>query len=238
MRARSNDPLDAHVPERTCILTRRTASREELIRLALGPDGEVAPDVRARATGRGAWIGVGRDELDQANAKGKLKGALSRAFKTGDIVVPADLGERIEQALRQATLDRLGMEARSGNLINGSDKVEIAARQGKVHLLIHAADAGEDGNRRLDQAWRVGGPDDVVANNGGQGLLFPEERTILSMALGRENVVHIALTDRAAAARVLHALSRWRAFIDPRAGLEGGDPASGRGSADDDLTKE
>ena len=238
MRARSNDPLEAHVPERTCILTRRTASREELIRLALGPDGEVAPDVRARAPGRGAWIGVGRAELDQANAKGKLKGALSRAFKTGDIVVPADLGERIEQALRQATLDRLGMEARSGNLINGSDKVEIAARQGKVHLLIHAADAGEDGNRRLDQAWRVGGPDDVVAGNGGQGLLFPEERTILSLALGRENVVHIALTDRAAAARVLHALSRWRAFIDPRAGLEGGDPASGRGSADDDLTKE
>jgi hypothetical protein len=58
------------------------------------------------------------------------------------------------------------------------------------------------------------------------------------MALGRENVVHIALTDRAAAARVLHALSRWRAFIDPRAGLEGGDAASGIGSADADLTKE
>ena len=231
MRARSNDPLDAHVPERTCILTRRTASREELIRLALGPDGEVAPDVRARAPGRGAWIGVDRAELDQANAKGKLKGALARAFKTGDLKIPADLGERVEAALRQATLDRLGMEARSGNLINGSDKVEIAARKGDVHLLIHAADAGEDGNRRLDQAWRVGGGDE-------QGLVFPEGRTILSMALGRENVVHIALTDRAAAARVLHALSRWRAFIDHRAGLEGGDAASGPGSAEDFLTKE
>jgi hypothetical protein len=78
----------------------------------------------------------------------------------------------------------------------------------------------------------------MVANNGGQGLLFPDERTILSMALGRENVVHVALTDRAAATRVSHALSRWRAFIDPRAGLEGGNAASGRGSADEDLTKE
>ncbi|HEX6411240.1 MAG TPA: YlxR family protein, partial [Sphingomicrobium sp.] len=68
MRARSNDPLDAHVPERTCILSRRTAPREELIRLALGPDGTVAPDVRARAPGRGAWIGVPRAELDAANA--------------------------------------------------------------------------------------------------------------------------------------------------------------------------
>ena len=225
-------------PERTCVLSRHTAPKESLIRLALGPDGSVAPDVRARAPGRGAWIGVSRSALDEANAKGKLKGALSRAFKTGDVKVPPDLGERIEQALRQATLDRLGMEARSGNLINGSDKVEIAARKGEVALLIHAADAGEDGRKRLDQAWRVGGPDEIVNRNGGQGLLFPEERTILSMALGRENVVHIALTDRAAAARVLHALSRWRAFIDPRAGLEGGDPASGLGSAEEDLTKE
>jgi hypothetical protein len=47
LRARSNDPLKAHVPERTCILSRRTAPRDELIRLALGPDNIVAPDVRA-----------------------------------------------------------------------------------------------------------------------------------------------------------------------------------------------
>lgn len=234
MRARSNDPLDAHVPERTCILSQRTAPREELIRLALGPDGTVAPDVRARAPGRGAWIGVPRAELDAANAKGKLKGALARAFKTNDVKVPADLGAQIAAALRQNALDRLGMEARSGNLINGADRIETAARAGNVHLLIHAADSGEDGRRKLDQAWRVGG----AANSDGQGLLFPEERTILSMALGRENVVHVALTERAAAARVLHALSRWRAFIDPRAGLEGGDAASGIGSADADLTKE
>ena len=54
MRNPRNDPLEAHVPERTCILSRRTAPKEELIRLALGPDGTVAPDVRARAPGRGA----------------------------------------------------------------------------------------------------------------------------------------------------------------------------------------
>jgi uncharacterized protein len=238
LRARSNDQLEAHVPERTCILSRRIAPREVLIRLALGPDGEVAPDVRARAPGRGAWIGVSRAELDEANARGKLKSALTRAFKTNDVKVPPDLGARIAQALRQATLDRLGMEARSGNLINGADRIEAAARAGEVHLLVHAAGAGEDGCRKLDQAWRVGSAPETVAKTDGQGLQFPEERTILSLALGRENVVHVALTDRAAAARVLHALSRWRAFIDPRAGLEGDHSASGRGSADADLTKE
>jgi len=225
------DDGDAHVPERTCVLTRRKATKDELIRLALSPDGEVAPDVRAKAPGRGAWIGVPRAELDAANAKGKLKSALQRAFKTNDVSVPADLGERIERALRQTALDRLGMEARAGNLINGSDKVEIAARSGRVAMLIHAADAGEDGNRKLDQAWRVGG-------GAPQGVIFPLDRTILSMALGRENVVHVALTDPAAASRVQHALARWRAFNGPDRGLEGGEPALGTVSAEEDLTKE
>jgi len=217
---------DAHVPERTCVLTRRKGTRDELIRLALGPDGSVHPDVRARAPGRGAWIGVTRAELNAANAKGKLKAALQRAFKSNDVSVPADLGERIEAALRQTALDRLGMEARAGNLINGSDKIEKAARSGKVALLIHAADAGEDGNRSLDQAWRVGGGDE-------RGVIFPSDRTILSMALGRENVVHAALTDPAAASRVQHALARWRAFNGPDQGLEGGEPALGTVSADE-----
>jgi predicted RNA-binding protein YlxR (DUF448 family) len=222
MRDPQNDPLDVHVPERSCILTRRTAPREELIRLALGPDGQVAPDVRARAPGRGAWIGVGRKALDEANAKGKLKGALTRAFKTGDIDVPADLGGRIEAALRQQALDRLGLEARSGTLINGAERVETAARQGKVALLIHAADAGEDGRKKLDQALRVGAR---VGGGDSQGLVFPVERTILSVALGRENVVHVALTDAAAARRVTLAIARWQAFIDPDAGLERGHAA-------------
>jgi hypothetical protein len=226
MRNPRNDTLEAHIPERTCILSRRTGPRDELFRLALSPEGEVAPDVRARAPGRGAWIGVTRAEVDQANAKGKLKAALQRAFKTNAVAIPADLGERIEQALRQAALDRLGMEARASNLINGAERVESAARSGQVHLLIHAADAGEDGRRSLDQAWRVGGGEP-------QGMIFPEPRTILSMALGRENVVHVALTDPAAASRVRRALARWRAFTGPDRGLGGGEPALGTGSAEE-----
>ena len=236
MRTKPNDDLaladgEPHVPERTCVLSRRKGTKDELIRLALGPDGTVAPDVRARAPGRGAWIGVPRHELDAANAKGKLKAALQRAFKTNAVQVPADLGERVEQALRQNALDRLGMEARAGNLVNGSERIETAARSGKVHLLLHAADAGEDGNRSLDQAWRVGGGEP-------KGVIFPEGRTILSMALGRENVVHAALTDPAAASRVRHALARWQAFTGPKRGPEGGEPALRTGSAQEDLTKE
>ena len=98
-------------PIRKCILTGERTPRAGLIRLALGPDGVVAPDVRAKAPGRGAWIGVDRAALELAIAKGKLKGALSRAFKTA-VEIPADLPEKIEQALARASLDRLGLEAK------------------------------------------------------------------------------------------------------------------------------
>ena len=228
----TNDRLDRNAkrndgagPERTCILTRTPAPKDHLIRLALSPDGIVAPDVRARAPGRGAYIGVGKEALDAANAKGKLKGALSHAFKTKAVAVPDDLGDLIATALRQTALDRLGLEARGGTLVTGAERIEQAARSGQVDMLIHASDAGEDGNRKLDQAWRVGGGADC-------GIVFPEDRTILSMALGRENVVHVAVTDAAAARRVAHAIDRWLAFIDGDAGLEGGAAVRGKASAD------
>jgi hypothetical protein len=207
----SREREGSHIAERTCILTRGAAPRESLIRLAFSPEGEVFPDVRAKAPGRGAWIGVDRAALEKALANGKLKGALSRAFR-GPVTVPADLADRIEAALRQTALDRLGLEARSGTLLTGSEKLDVAARRGEVHLLLHACDAAADGCRKLDQAWRVGGGE-------GQGLVIPAERAILSLALGRQNVVHIALIDRAAAARVEHALGRWRAFVGTDSGL-------------------
>ena len=216
------------MPERKCILSGEHDARADLIRLALGPDGQVAPDVRAKAPGRGAWIGVDRATLDQAQANGKLRGALARAFK-GPVGAPADLGARIEAALRQAVLDRLGLEARAGTLITGSERIEVAARKGEVHLLLHASDAGEDGNRKLDQALRVGGQDeDGNQIHEAQGLVFPADRTILSLALGRQNVVHLAIIDRAAAQRVRHALQRWRDFI----GQEVGASAASAGTPD------
>lgn len=211
-------------PERTCILTRESRPKEALIRLALSPDGEVAADVRGRAPGRGAYVGVNKAQLDEAIAKGRLKGALAHAFKSKNVAVPADLGDRIAAALRQNALDRLGLEARGGTLITGAERIGQAARAGQVFMLIHASDAGEDGNRSLDQAWRVGGGKP-------RGIVFPEDRTILSLALGRENVVHVALTDPAAAKRVAHAIDRWLTFIDADAGLEGGAAARGEASA-------
>ncbi len=199
-----------HEPERRCIITGDRGPRAGLIRLALGPDGCVAPDVRARAPGRGAWIGVDRAALEVAQIKGKLKGALTRAFKAGPVSAPDDIAALTEAALARNALDRLGLEARSGTLITGSDRIAETARKGQVHLLLHASDASSDGNRKLDQAWRVG---NEAEGSGQAGIILEADREALSRALGRENVVHIAITDAKAAERVGLALERWHYFI-------------------------
>ena len=210
--------------ERRCILSGRTTDPEGLVRLALGPDGQVAPDVRARAPGRGAWIGVPRSELEKTLANGKLRGALARAFKTGEISVPDDLPERIAQALKASAIDRLGLESRASKLITGSEKIDVAARRGQVRLLLHASDAAPDGRRKLDQAWRVG---EDVEGTEMSGTILPVDRNALSMAMGRENVVHIAVTDEGAAVRLRAMLDRWQSYSECANGAQ--EPASPTG---------
>ena len=151
----SSKPLE-NAPHRKCILTGESYPQAEMVRLALGPDDQIAADVRAKAPGRGAWISVDRPTLEAAQAKGQLKGGLSRAFKTGKLEIPDNLADQLETALKRATLDRLGLESRGGTLLTGSEKIQTAARQGDLAILFHASDAGRDGCAKLDQAWRVG----------------------------------------------------------------------------------
>ncbi len=223
MRTPRNDPLAADIaaeggappgaregPERRCILTGRHAGRDELVRLALSPaeaDGacDVLPDPLARAPGRGAWIGVDKAALKAAQDSGKLTGALVRAFKGVRPRLPADLPGLVEAALARALVQRLGLAMRAGHLILGSDRIERAARTGQVAALYHAADASADGSRKLDQALRVG---HEAEGTGLAGERLPLDRAALSVALGRDNVVHLALADAASAQRIADVLRR------------------------------
>ncbi|WP_126175835.1 DUF448 domain-containing protein [Tsuneonella rigui] len=216
-------PARKSEPERKCILSGEHGARGELVRLAISPDGLVLPDIHAKAPGRGAWLGVSRAELETALAKGKLKGALARAFKGAALTIPEDLPQRIEDGLTRALLDRLGLEMRAGHLILGSERIAEHARGGAVELLLHASDASDDGNRKLDQAWRVGRE---AEGSGETGVVLPLDRAALSVAMGRDNVVHMALANPAAAARVSLALSRLMHFTGPQAAVATGSGAS------------
>ncbi|WP_226017322.1 DUF448 domain-containing protein [Novosphingobium sp. FKTRR1] len=221
MRNPHNEPLSSDIlvdapagkvpPERKCVLTGRHDARDSLLRLAISPDGLVLPDVLARAPGRGAWLGVTRTELDEALARGKLRGALARAFKGAPLTIPDDLSERIVLAFTRLLTDRLGIELRSGNMVLGTEKIANAARSGAVTFLAHASDAGADGAGKLAQAWRVG---EGAEGSGQKGIILPLDRAALSVALGRDNVVHLALTDPAAADRVAGPLRRLLHFLE------------------------
>ena len=195
--------------ERRCILTGATSARDDLLRLAISPDGLVLPDVAAKAPGRGAWIGVDRPALESALADGQLKKGLMRAFKGAPLTIPDNLPEKVEAALVRHLCDRLGLELRSGNIVMGSARIEEQARSGRIAVLLHAADSSEDGRRKLDQAWRVGSD---AEGSGMRGQVLPLDRTALSVALGRDNVVHLGVAghpgDMRAGHRVLQAVSR------------------------------
>ena len=99
---------------------------------------------------------------------------------------------------------------RAGRLILGSDRIAEEARAGGVAALYHAADASEDGSRKLDQAWRVG---QDAEGSGLCGVRLPLDRAALSVALGRDNVVHLALADEPSAERVAAPLQRLLTFL-------------------------
>ncbi|MFA6219097.1 MAG: DUF448 domain-containing protein [Erythrobacter sp.] len=200
----------ASEPERRCVVSGESAPRDMLVRLAVSPAGLVLPDAQEKAPGRGAWIGTDRAGLEAAIASGRLRAGLSRAFKTGTLEIPDALPQLVEDALKRVALDRLGLELRVGKLVLGTQRIAETARGGGVALLCHASDASADGRKKLDQAWRVGRG---AEGSGERGLTLPLDRDALSVALGRDNVVHLALVDDAAAARVLRPVTRLTHFL-------------------------
>ena len=85
--------------DRTCIVTRRQAAPDELIRFVLDPDGTVVADLRRKLPGRGCWVTAERRHVEAAAGKG----AFTRAFRR-QVAVPADLGGLVDGLLARSAL--------------------------------------------------------------------------------------------------------------------------------------
>ncbi len=175
------------MPERRCVLTHQSAPTQGLVRLVLGPDETLVPDVAAKLPGRGVWISADGPLVREEIKKGRLIRAASRSLKTAlkKDAVPQDLVDKIVGLLAKRCLDRLGLEQRAGNLVTGFDKIKAAlAKKGTAEpaLMVAATDGAADGRQKIRAA--VGKHVPVVD-------LF--DRDQLSAALGRENVVHVLL---------------------------------------------
>jgi predicted RNA-binding protein YlxR (DUF448 family) len=190
--------------DRTCIVARRPTGPDELIRFVVGPDGTVVPDLKRNLPGRGCWVTADREHVDKA-AK---KGIFARALKL-EVTVPPDLGGMVDRLLAKSALGALGLARKAGVVALGATKVEASVRSGAALLVLHAAEASEDGLRKIAQARRA------TAHAGGPEIraykLFSEPE--MGLALGGTNVIHAAVlagdAGRAAEKRMV-ALDRYR----------------------------
>lgn len=167
-------------PLRRCIVTRRVAPPDELVRFVLAPDGTVVPDLKRRLPGRGAWVTAQHRTVAEA----VRRNAFGRALKAPARPSP-ELADEVGARLKESALGALGLERRAGRLAVGFAEVDALLRRGGASVVLHAAEAAEDGMRKLDQAAHAGG--------GGVSVCRAFTAAELGLALGRENVIHAAL---------------------------------------------
>jgi predicted RNA-binding protein YlxR (DUF448 family)/ribosomal protein L30E len=206
--------------ERRCIVTGEVLPEARLLRFVLSPDGQAVPDVEAKLPGRGLWVSADRTIIAQAVAK-RLFARAAKAPATADVGLP----ERAESRLVERILAHLGLARRAGELVLGFDQVEKALRGANPPVLIvEASEAAPDGRRKLQAAATARGHVPFVI-----GALTNAE---LSLALGRENVVHAALNPGRIAERLIFEAARlsgfrplrpwvWEGFSDGEAGGPG-----------------
>ncbi len=172
---------DERTRERRCIVTGEILSDAHLVRFVASPDGQIVPDIAANLPGRGMWVKVDRSALNRAIAKN----AFSRAAKE-NLSTPKDLAERTERQLVQRMLSDLGLARRAGQLVLGYDSVaRLLDAKSPPAILVEAGDGAPDGRRKLISAAHARGLEPAILD-----CLSSHE---LSLALGRENVVHAAL---------------------------------------------
>lgn len=196
-------------PVRRCLATGEVADKSELVRFVVGPDATVVPDVDGKLPGRGMWVSASREAVDKAVAKRLF----SRAAKQAT-VAPADLAGTVEALLARRCLSYLGLAVRAGEAVTGFEKVREQLRKRQVVILLAASDAADDGR---DKLARLADGVTVV------GLFTRAE---LSLAIGRENVVHAALRRGGLADRFVVEAARLSGFR----GLEMPTSARGAGS--------
>jgi predicted RNA-binding protein YlxR (DUF448 family) len=176
--------LARHEPERTCIVTRTAQPSAGLMRFVLGPDQQVVPDLKHKLPGRGVWV-TARSDLVETAVKRRL---FSRAFKT-EAKAPETLADDIGRVLRDDLRQSLSLANKAGAVITGFEKVESAIAEKPLAALIHAAEAAEDGRRKLTNQLRKRLGDAISSFP----VILDLSNDELSLALGRSHVIHAAL---------------------------------------------
>jgi predicted RNA-binding protein YlxR (DUF448 family) len=185
------------ISTRRCIVLGCERPKNELIRFVVGPDGIVVPDLEAKLPGRGLWLSAQRDVVNTANAKRLFAKAARSKVK-----VPAGLADWLEALLVARCISLLGMARRSGSVVSGYEKVRSYLQGGKGSIILVARDGAIGGRRK-------------VRNLAPRLMQFDQlEAFELAQALGKETIVHVAVSQGPIADRLVIEFGRLDGFRD------------------------
>ena len=128
-------PRLAKASERTCGGCGRTDSPEEMVRLVVSPEGDVAVDLAGGQFGRGAHVHA------SPRCLGGAPRGLSRSFRRPVTVTPHALASAIVAAGERRARGLLASAARSQAVEIGAENAGLAWESGNAHLLVVARDA-------------------------------------------------------------------------------------------------
>jgi predicted RNA-binding protein YlxR (DUF448 family) len=161
----------------------KPAPRGLLVRVVVGPDRAIVPDIGRRLPGRGLWLSPRRDVLKMAAAS---RGRLFARAAGGAVTVPQDLDRLVERLLVERVVSLIGLARRGGAAVAGFQRVRefldgLTPRAGARAVLLVAADAAAPERRHLKSPQ-----DDIVAAD----VLTQAE---LGRAFGRDGAVYAAV---------------------------------------------
>ncbi len=177
---------------RRCIASGASKPRDALLRFVIDPGGTVVPDLGEALPGRGHWVSAERAALVTACERGLFARAARRP-----VAVAPDLVDEVERQLEARALDLLGLARRAGALVTGFDQVRAALAERRVAVLVEASDGARHGRARLGALAR---DIPVIAEFDGAAL---------SRSVGRDNVVHAALSPGRLADRFVQESARF-----------------------------
>ena len=196
---------DQDGPERRCIVTGESGPKGGLVRFAIGPDGQVVPDVLGRLPGRGIYVSARREAV----AKAAAKGLFSRAAKRS-VTAPADLADTVEALLAGRITDLVSLARKAGEAVTGYEKVREWLVKGRAYVLLQASDGSERGKSKL----RPPGAGEGEAKRF-VGCLTARE---LGLSFGRDHAIHAALGAGGLGSRVVEEAARLAGFREPAGG--------------------
>jgi predicted RNA-binding protein YlxR (DUF448 family) len=190
-------------PLRQCAVTRAQKPVDDLIRFVPDPEGRIVPDLARRLPGRGVWVDATRQAVENAVRRRAFARSLKRP-----VVVPEDLPDQVERLMARRLAEAVSLANKAGLLVAGFAKVHELIERGRAVLLIHAADAAEDGASRLSRKLKaLLGPERAA-----EAIVTDLTGPQLDLAIGRSNVVHAAASEGGASRRIHQEARRLRRY--------------------------